>query len=63
MGCCSPFAHLDESITFFIITLYGQNRVSWTASPDVHLCHFLVEEVSQVLFVDVCGDTADVQST
>ena len=38
-------------------------KVSWATSPGVHLCHLLVEEVDQVLFVDICSDTANVQPT
>ena len=54
--------HLDEGITFLIIALHGQNRVARATSADVHLCHLLVEEVGQVLLVNICGDTSDVQS-
>ena len=38
-------------------------KVSWATSPGVHLCHLLVEEVGQVLFVDICGGTASVWPT
>lgn len=56
-------ANLNKCIVFFVVALNGQNRISWGSCTYAHFNHFTVEEIGKILFVDIGGNAADVQTT
>lgn len=55
--------YLDEGVVLFVVALYGQNRGTRRSRSNIHLDHLAVEEVGKVLFSDIRGDAANIQTT
>jgi hypothetical protein len=55
--------YLDKRIIFFVVALDCQNGVSGSTCADAHFDHLAIEEVSQVLFINIGSDAANVETT
>ena len=54
--------YLDERVVLFVITLHGKHRVSRCPCADIHLLHFVIEEIGKILLIDVGCNASNVKS-